>query len=769
MNTLLIFFHSIFPNLQIVLSIFSFFTLTTLIGYICLNFLFDIKKTILIPASMITGVYLFILYLAVFSYILKGPTGILIIVFLFSFSGLLILFFSQKLTFSLSYLFSIQTGIVLFIISCWTLFIFLIGGSNIYGGDVIAYWGFATSFANGNYPLMSPWQPSILANHHQGVYLYEGAVYALIPASIALIHTLFSIFIISAGFFLLWSFTSQMTKRTFLSLLCPLIFFISFGAIFIPLPENARYILSYDRVHEINKLPIFTDVKDRLGGSSNLNEVFYINHRVAAFSGLLLLWILAGAFVKKSYFFQLFFLVLLLVPIVSTDEVVLPSLGLMFLYWVLSHLFKNQNKKKNIIAILSAGFIFIGLFFIVGSALRDSLLTSSTVPRFQLMFSLDSLMLRASEIKGSILQFPSGFILYFPSLAIYFFLAAFSTILVKKQYSVMLFLGAIGAGVAFFLVEHTFYPGNQGRFLHLIYLLLSLNIVLNFLFLLKNTSKFKKSMAIISLMLFIPALATTSLYLVKQAKTDSYPNFNKKLPNLPAAEWFRAKHPLEKVIFIDGFLNNQTDSYLNIGAIQHYGLQVPLSPAFVKVHTPDIGVEAVDLLTTLNPDDFRDLNIHYIYIKKDQIVFLPTKRQQEIKNTDFFIPVYIDSEGTFFKVTDKYVDHGDKIADGSIRYIDYFIPEGSKIFLDDPYKIPSPLRAALWLRLKFKNEVYTEWRSGIFNYIETKMEFHDPLKKNGGYDYVIVGLTSDPYAICNCDQLELVWKMNVVKAYKVIK
>jgi hypothetical protein len=548
-----------------------------------------------------------------------------------------------------------------------------------------------------------------------------------------------------------------------------MIFFISFGAIFVPLPESAKSIFSYVQVHEINKLPILTDVKDRLGGSSNLNEVFYINHRVAAFSGLLLLWILAGVNVKKTYFHQLLFLVLLLIPIVSTDEVVLPSLGLMFLYWLLNNLLRQENKTKNGIVIISAGIVCIGLFFVVGSALRDSIFTPSAIPRFQLIFSADSLYLRANELKASILQFPYGFILYFPSLIFYFFLAAFSTILVKRQFSVMLFLGAVGAGIAFFLVEHTFYPGNQGRFLHLIYLLLSLNIALNCLILLKNSNQFKKSLAFICLIIFLPALASTSLYLIKQAKADSYPNFNKELPGLPAVKWFKSNYPSERVIFIDGYLNNQTDSYLNIGAIQHYGLKVPLSPAFVKVHTPDIGIEAVDLLTTLNPEDFADLKVRYIYIKKDQLVYLPSQRLMDIRNPEFFTQIYNDTDGVFLKVKDEYIQNGIKITEGSIRYIDQYIPDNSKVFLDDPYKISSPLRAVIWLRLKTSNKVYTEWRSGIFNYIETKMEFYDPLIEKGPYDYVIVGLTTDPYAICNCSKLQLVWKMNIVKAYKVIK
>jgi hypothetical protein len=238
MNTFIIFLQAITPNLSAIFLVICFFLLTTVVGFLYLNYFFRIKNIVIVPAAMIAGVNLFILYLAIFSYLFKGQLGILIITIIFSVTGLLMLFITPHLKLIWHYLFSIKNAVVLLICLSWIFFIFLIGGANIYGGDVIAYWGFATSFANGNYPLMSPWQPSILANHHQGIYLYEGAIYALIPVSITLIHTLFSIFTISSGFFLLWSFTALITKRTFLSLICPLIFFV-LQLIRIPIDANS--------------------------------------------------------------------------------------------------------------------------------------------------------------------------------------------------------------------------------------------------------------------------------------------------------------------------------------------------------------------------------------------------------------------------------------------------------------------------------------------------------------------------------------------------
>lgn len=762
MNTLTILYHAVYPNLNPLFLITIFFLLTTLVGYAYLSYFYKLKPQVVVASSMIAGVFLYSFTLSILSYFLKGPFGILIITILYSISGILMLLLNRENTFQNYKLFSIKNFLISLICISWFGFIFLIGGNNIYGGDVIAYWGFATSFANGNYPIMSPWQPSILANHHQGIYLYEGAIYALVPVSISLIHTLFSMFIISGGFFLLWGAAAFFTRRTFLSLICSLVFFISFGAIFIPLPSELANYINYDYVHQIDKLPIFTDVKNRLGGSSNLNEIFYINHRVAAFAGMFLLWVLSQMMFKKTLRLQLVFLGILALPIISTDEVVLPSLGLMFLYWLISALRKSREKGK-LISLIISGLVFIICFFLVGGALRDSVLTPASESRFQLLFHLDSLKYRLSELRGTILILPVNFMIYLPHLFFYFILAVFSNWLVRKQFSNMLFLGALGSTIAFFLVEHTFYPGNQGRFLHLIYLILSLNIVLNCLILLSRKLFAVKVISVFILLLFVPALLTTGLYLLKQVKADSYTNFNSQMADYKILKWMKQNHPQGKILFLDGYLFDQPYSYLSLNAVQNYGLMVPLSPTGYKVHTPDLGPEYVDVIFTINPLSLKKTGVEYIYITKDHYRNINQKRLIDLRNTHYFKKIFSDSEGDLYEINSSFINQGTYLSPSLYDLLN-IIPAGSTLYLDYPNNFDIQLRAALWLLLKDHVKLFIVFGSGGFNLIETPMPY---LKAEKGqqYDYLLINKSTNISDISD-SEFELIWQLGQMRLYE---
>jgi hypothetical protein len=770
MNTLLVFLHALKPNLPYLFLVFTYFFLTFLVGFIQIRFFIKTAKLyFLIPAAVIVGILTNILFLALFSYWLKGPIGILLINGIYVISSLFLIVKRPALLHIDYPKLSLSTFIIAGLWSCFLLFLFFTAGNNTYGGDVIAYWGFATSFANGNYPLRSPWQPDLLATHHQGGYLYEGAIFALTNVNIGFIHSLFSVLVIAGGFFLLWGIIRLKTQFKIWSIIPAIIFYISFGAIFVPIPERLATFISNDTVIQKNEgWPIFTDVKNRLGGSSNLNEIFYINHRAAAFAGMFLIFCLLTIEWRISDRWKLVVITCLLVVVISIDEVVLPSLLLGGGWWWLWQLKLTSKKKSFFISSVIAALVSVCLFFGIGSALRDSLLTPSIeAPRFQVVFDIESFLLRFKEMSGVWLLWKEYYF-YQPNLIAYFVVALVLVLYLRQLELSMYFMASVGSLLGLLLIEHTYYPGNQGRFLHLIYLILSLIIIEAALFLFKLNIK-AKLLGSLLIFCFSISVITTGIYLLYQAKSDNYPNLKGTMPTIAALHWFRQNHPNDRVIFIDGFLNNSQDSYLNINAIQYFGLKVPLSPAKVKVHTPDIGVEATDLITTLNPQDFTELNTYYLFIKHDQMSALPHKRQIDLLNTQFFMPIYEDSDGIYYHVLPDFIRYGQSISAGSIRKISDVIPPNTDVFLDDPYNINSALRAVLWLRLKDSNSVYTEWRSGIFNYIETKMVFYDPLKRTAPYQYLIVGPKIDPLTKCNCSKVEMVWQMNAAKGYRVIR
>lgn len=772
MDTLNILHDSIKPNLIPILEILGVFLITSIVGSIIYSVIFKLKSWfVLLPASGLLGIFGFIFFLGCLSYLFKGSGGILIILILYILFGLsLYIKFKSvlpKIKFSKNNFFWILVSLTFLGV------FFLIAGVNIYGGDVIAYWGFATSFANGNYPVMSPWQPELLAAHHQGAFLYQGAVYSLIWVNMKLIHSLFAFFVVSCGFFFLWGWMREELKNTLGGLLVAMMFYFSFSAIFIVLPLNSQHLFNPEVSHEITSLPKFIDAKNRLGGSSNINEIFYLNHRAAAISGLMIFLFLIVKPIKFEDKWKFPLLALLTITVISTDEVVLPSIGCAGLYFFINQLIKTKKEERRqmiFYAVLS-GFLFIALFFLIGNALRDSILIPAAVPRFHLVFTPDSIFLRLKELKSAILTL-SGYnsLFYMPSLFITGILAVIFAYKIRNPVSTIFLISAIGTLLAFLFVEHTFYPGNQGRFLHLLYLLVITTLIfglINLLFTNKGSMKFFVGFVIFYLCGV--SVMSSTVAVLKQIKSANYPNYESKLPEFqPVFSWMQQHAPQSNIFFLDGYLKGVSYSHLSIAGIQDYGMFVPVSPASIKVHTPDFGVEALDLIMTLNPRDMNALKIEYLYIQNDQFINLNSERLQNLNNPDFFRKIYQDYYGVLYKVDQNYLNVGRNDDNVSIYGLVNLIGHNKKIYLDYPPGIEMGVRQVLWLALKSNNEIYTYWSSGIFNYIETPMTIYPPAE-TVEYDYVIVDSKMDPLTVCNCLEYLPIWRMTGVAVYKVIK
>ncbi|OGM02419.1 hypothetical protein A2115_03075 [Candidatus Woesebacteria bacterium GWA1_41_8] len=770
MATISIFLRIFFENIEYILPVGIVFLLITLAGVgMTLSLLDERKLSIVLPAGMATGIFVFIIFLGIFSYSLKGRTGILIIFVTFLLLGLSLLVKNFKKfpkikidSYSLRFL-------PIYIIIAG--FISFLAGANIYGGDVIAYWGFATSFANGNYPLRSPWQPDLLANHHQGTFLFEGAVHGLTGADMLLIHTTYSVFVVLAGFFLVWGVVRKITKRDFLSLLAPLVTFFSVGAIFIPLPGALRTWINPEVEHVVNRLPLFLDAKNRLGGSSNLPELIYINHRAAAFLGLFLIVILVISKLRIKEFYKPILIAALSIAAISSDEIILPSLGLVVTGWFVMELISNKREwRTKVLSVALGGAIFVTLFFVVGNALRDSMLTPPKEEvRFQLVLSTQTLIDRMGGLKSAVLRpsKDSKYFWYLPDLRLIAGLAFIAFIFTKNRWSLFLFLSFLGALFSYFSVTHTYYPANYERFLHPMYQLLGLIASVSFIMLLSSRNKMLKAVGLTGAVgLLLPSVIFAAIYLYGYAKKPFYPNLYGRLPDQKVLVWVRDNLGLKRVFFVDGYLRDQSFSYLSLYGIQNYGLFIPISPADIKVHTPDFGIEAIDIINTLNPSSLEKLKVEYLFVVQSQLKYYTDRRLSDLKNSNYFSEVYSDELGTLYKIKEGYFKEAEDQEATIARLPDLLGTKGN-IYIDYPPRLESSVRAVMTLALKDKGELFTEWRHGTFNYIETKIKINAP-SSEVKYDYLILGPETDPREICGCKNIKEVWKIREATAYEVI-
>ena len=768
MDTISIFLKIIFENIDFILPITIIFLLITSIGVvITLTLVNEDRWSLILPLGVAVGIFSFIIFLGTLSYFFKARPGILVILIIYILFGI---FFYKKRKYKIPKIkfdrFFLKSFPIYFVISGLVAFL---AGTTQYGGDVIAYWGFATSFANGNYPLRSPWQPDILANHHQGTYLFEGAIHALTNADMMLIHTLYSIYIVLSGIFLIWAIVRKITKRDILSVVPALTVYFSFGAIFIPLLSVLRQYLHPEVEHIVTRLPLLLDAKNRLGGMSNLPDMIYINHRAAALLGFILVLYLIYTKLKVKGYWKPIIIAAFSVAIASSDEIYLPALVFMIGFWFIREMIlKPKFRKATFTSFFLGTIIFIILFFLIGNALRDSMLTPPKEgTRFRIITSMESLLQRNESLKSAILRnsSDSSYFWFLPSVWVLGALALFLAISKRNYLVMLLFFATIGSFIAFFIVDHTFYATNNERFLSQLYQHLVFIISMSSLLLLKGKSRFLRLLAKLFLfVLVVPSIVFASVFIYKYAKKPAYNNLYGKISDDKVLLWLRTNKPKERVFFVDGFLWKTNDPYLTNHGIQNFGLFVPVAPADIKVHTPDFGVEAIDVINTLNPSEMKALKITYLYVLDNQVGRFPLKRQKDLENQDYFKKVYKDNFGSLYQVSKQYYEKGENMA-GTISELSEIL-KGGNIFLDNPPNFNFYVRAALALELKDKENVYSVWGPGIFNYIETKIILKQP-EDGISYDYIVVGPDLDPKAVCKCNEIVKIWEINQAVAYKV--
>lgn len=760
MNTINIFLTYFIPNLPFIVPIIFFFLLTSWVGFGLFRSI-NINKNwlIIISGSSIIGILAFILFLGILSWVFKGAIGISIIFCLFLLLGVC---FNRNIAIPKirqPKIFLTTFAICLLI----SIFLLFMVGTNIYGGDTIAYWAFATSFANGNYPVYSPWQPNNLATHHQGAFLYEGAVYAFYNTNIKLIHSLFSWFVLLNLFIFVWGVAREITYKKWISILIPLVFLFAFGAFYIPFPNFLYKNIIGQEVLPVTGFPVLSKFKDRLGGAANLNDLVYINHRALAIAGFVMIIYLASIKMKIAENLKILLIAILLIPSMSADEVILPGVLIAIAYWWIDRFIVSSEKKKELFFLVLSGIVFMGLFFIVGSALRDAILIPAIEPRFQIKMDWNFFIKQLGDLKGVALDY-GVIVLFLPHILLNLFLSFTINLITKNFFTRLINISMIGFLSAYMFVEHTFYPGNQARFLHLLYMFSGLSLIINSLILISQNLYFKKALGIIIILLFIPILSTSFIYHVFKSKDKSYTNFTAGLPDYPVLSWSKKNLANKRLFFIDGYLRTVNYSYLTLNGMQDFGLIVPVSPAFIKVHTSDYGIEAVDTINHLDPKSMKDLKIQYLFMANSQFDFYPAFKRAQFSDSRYFHQIYSDSLGKMYEIQPEFFKL-DENNPNLVRKLPDTLQQGSKIYLEAPPTLDLPLRSVFYLALQHIGTIYTAPSSGFFNYIEQRL-YYSPLVSGMKYDYYVLNSKTDIGSVCNCQKFHIVWDTPNAKIYK---
>ncbi len=770
MNWLLFFLKDLKMNLPQVLSVVLILVVVTVVGMIFFRFLVDCKKlTIIIPGGMVLGSSLLILYLGILSYFFKGQLGIWIIFLIFLTSAIFIYrkhkseLVVERLKINTK---NIVIGLLVFVVSS---IFFIRSGNAIWGGDAITYWGFATSFARGNYPMILPWQPQFLTVHHQGAFLFEGAVHALSGVDIRVVHFIFAAFIILGGFLLLWGYVSDKTKKPILSIIPSLLGYVAFGGIFIILAKN---MVSSVPQLTIPDLPVISNFKDALGALTSVSGLYYLIPRTVNLAIIILIFILIAEKIKRGIVLKLLAVSTLSVVTLSVDESMFAAIILPIIAWIAFDFVKSKEKILYMKGLVISGIVFICLFWIVGNPIRDSILTPSLeAPRFKIV----DIQTAKDQGRAGFLQsifvtsqnYPN-IVWYLPDFRLLLGTSLLLVIISGNIFLTLFLLAAIGSTTLYFFVDHTFWPGNYARFLLMGYQFIGFLVGGSIIFLLGSKSKIRRILSIALLIIIIPTCVSSVRSVTRSiiSSDNHYPNFSPLTTRHKVLDWISNNLPYNsKIFFIDGFLRDANYSDLTLQGIQGYGLYIPISSVNYKMHTAEYGVEAIDLITTLDPQSLRSLKIDYLYIKSNVLSNFSLQRQKDISNVSFFKPVYTDEAGTLYEVLQSYNATGNE---NTIKSLSQLILPSSSIFIDSVPSINFYVRAAMILGLEDSGDLYSIWGSGHYNYVEKFLTIND-ISKAGKYDYLVLGPKTNPLSVCKCSSVKKIWQNETAQAYKVLK
>lgn len=647
------------------------------------------NRLLLLGSSMVGGLTGFLLVLSIGSYIFKGSLGIWFL-FLIYFSGCLLLFLKLHLI-NLRNLvkikWSVNNLILVSILLFYVALIFASAHRAPLGGDTTLYFAISTSFAKGNYPTVSSWQPQFLPVYHMGALMLQGAIASLSGKSIELVHYLFSVFSISALLFLITGIVHE-KNRSFLSVLPAILALILIGG----------PILSFG---------LFASFQGSNGGGVvGLGDLIYNNFYALGLGTFVLFAVLLAT--KKPVL-----LLVLAALTLSIDEtfflIELPFLALI--------LWRKKIWRAGLLIIL-----LVSLIIVMPNPIRDSVLTPQKAgPRFNLLplYPKDEQIkwnglgagVTVEQVMESRLKYSGGkiikegqnsyYLLDIKLLLILLFIGWLAT--KRDKLTLVLILGSFFSFLLSLILINTFWPPNALRLSNQAYQLAFLSSGLILCNLLFSKQKTFKVMGLIILVVLVPSLVTAHRDIISKISTKNFNNFTKR-DEYQLLKEINQSIPSNKVtLFLDRFPNEAPHSVYNYVSLTHFGTFVPLAPAKAKILNPDPAIEWFDGVNNLAPYALKELGVEFVYVQDAARIRLSETRHSQLRNASYFEPVKeFEDDGTLFKVKNDFKDLKD--SEITIRSLVEIIGQGKNVYLGS-FKYPS-IRKGLILELASINNLY---------------------------------------------------------------
>lgn len=743
----------------------------------------DARVEILLPAGIIFGITAYIFFLNFFSFIFTPPSSIIV-----SYLFLVILTFVVSIRTKAPKLDFPKTKELIFWTSnmfLWALFLYVVIGKKVgFGGDVNLYYAIGKTFARGNFPVVSPWQPELGVGYHYGGAIFLGAANWLTSLSFDFLHRFMALVMLHS----LIQILIFMFKRHFspfslvLYQILPLVFLIMAGIFMIVTPVFPLKMPLINNLYELviwfSNLPSVHLSFETWGAPVTLGLIVYMLHHYMALSMFIVLLLISLFYTSKTRHFSWAIIATILSVVALTNEsVFLPSF-----FCSVAMIFYKEILYKSQKRILFLGLVFLTLMSLIvifqGGIISDTLLNkdSQLAPtliifpkrqdikedfRSYLINQQKSKLFSIQEDWKPLRYYHIGFFWLYAicGLILLVYLLKFRnnprTILLLG-----LFIAALASTFAYNFIILRFKVADGNRLMILAYQFLGLFLaffateVLEKLWIRRNKMYFVLALTIVLLIIVFSSFQPIAEIIIGNTQGNSLKPKPQSISKVK--EWMLINLPKDsRVLSIDGlspFSSKPTDLMIEAG------LLTPTFNSDYRAYTTEVSPDYVDMVYTLNPSLLKKFKISYLLIDTKGFANLPVQRQKEIDNPNYFTLIHEERNESLEKVylvNEDYIENNEEY-NGTFKELDSLIPSDSQVYIDSWRDDPpwNQLRKTVIFSLKDKNIIF-DWGPGVYLNVLATINSRTP-QLGDKYDYLILFKSTKPGNACGC-KTKLVW------------
>ncbi len=737
---------------------------------------------VLLPAGVILGVTFYTFLLNGLSYLVKPPVSIWL-----SYLVLIAISVLVSLRFRVHTLdFPKKGELIVSTISLalWGFFLFVfIGKKTDFGGDVDIYYSIAKTFARGNFPIMSPWQPDLTVGYHYGASIFLGAFNWFTGLSFDFLHRILAFILILSSSQILIFFKKRHENLASWTLyqLIPVTFFILVGTFMIVTPVFPVKLPEASSLREVllwaSNLPSVHISFETWGAAVTLGLAVYFLHQFTALAILVLLIFISVSSGKGRGWFNWALVIIVLSVLALTNEsVFLPAVFMTAAMLFLEEVFCGITKRK-LISLSIAGILVLMIVLLQGGIITETIFNKNVrLEESMVFFPKKENIVGNFQSYHSYQQSSKNFPIkeewkplkyYHVGLKqLYFFSLICAVLLLYKKNKeglilfIGLFAGSVAATLAYNFIVPKFKIADGNRLMSLGYQLIGIAFAFWSVWLVEEY-RFKKHKLIFSAILLVviwmfsfSALQPFAELIGHRSSTNNLLPSRETIPE--TTKWIIHNIPRgARFLSIDEFTPY---SPRTVDMMTKVGVFSPSFSQKYRAYTLEGSPEYIDLAYTLNPSFMEKFKISHVLIDSEGFKNLPSIRKKDLLNPVFFTLVY-DSDGKnwekIFSVNEEYIKNGDDLG-GTFKELDEQIPDGSSVYIDDweDTLIWSQHRKSVIFALKDKKPMYV-WGPGVYLNVLADI-YGRPPQEGEKFEYLVLFKDTKAEEICTC-RARLIW------------